>query len=252
MAAVFTNPIDVVKIRLQLQGEGKEVAGRGRGLIGMFVHIFREEGVLAFWKGIIPSLLREITYSSIRLGAYEPLRNLLSSQEEQGRGQIAIWKKLVAGAAAGAVGSGYVQLKIYSTNYDLLLVKARQSSRFGKSSATSSGGEAPRDMQQSYVCDAPPNFQGAGCGWCVYFGLSFVLRNAYPFYILGLYRGVVPTIQRAALLTATQLGTYDEIKHTLLRAKVFEEGPLLHFCSGSVAGLGVALVTSPVDTVRTR
>lgn len=80
----------------------------------------------------------------------------------------------------------------------------------------------------------------------------------------GLYRGVVPTVQRAALLTATQLGTYDEIKHALLAlggedSKIcsgylpaFKEGPLLHFVSGSVAGLGVSLVTSPVDTIRTR
>lgn len=68
----------------------------------------------------------------------------------------------------------------------------------------------------------------------------------------GLFRGVVPTVQRAALLTATQLGTYDEIKQTLLRGGFFREGPLLHFCSGSVAGLGVAFVTSPVDTIRTR
>ena len=77
----------------------------------------------------------------------------------------------------------------------------------------------------------------------------------------GLYRGVVPTVQRAALLTATQLGTYDEIKHALLRVGseegkegtgLFREGPLLHFVSGSVAGLGVSVVTSPVDTIRTR
>ena len=69
---------------------------------------------------------------------------------------------------------------------------------------------------------------------------------------VGLFRGVIPTVQRAALLTATQLGTYDEIKHALLRGGWFQEGPLLHFCSGSVAGLGVAIVTSPVDTIRTR
>ena len=126
VAALFTNPIDVVKIRLQLQGEGKSsgvgpsasspVAGaagatagrRSHGLFSMFGFILREEGLAAFWKGVVPSLLREITYSSIRLGAYEPLRNCLSSEEERadGGGQAALWKKLLAGATAGAVGSG--------------------------------------------------------------------------------------------------------------------------------------------------
>jgi solute carrier family 25 protein 14/30 len=56
-------------------------------------------------------------------------------------------------------------------------------------------------------------------------------------FVSGLYRGVVPTVQRAALLTGTQLGTYDEIKQRLLGGGLFREGPLLHFCSGSIAGL---------------
>jgi hypothetical protein len=117
VAALFTNPIDVVKIRLQLQGEGKSKGvskgvsavgerTRGFGLFAMFGVVLRDEGVLAFWKGVVPSLLREITYSSIRLGAYEPMRNVMSSQEERDGGYIALWKKLLAGASAGAVGSG--------------------------------------------------------------------------------------------------------------------------------------------------
>ena len=36
VAALFTNPIDVVKIRLQIQGEGGAIAGGKRGLFGMF------------------------------------------------------------------------------------------------------------------------------------------------------------------------------------------------------------------------
>ena len=65
-------------------------------------------------------------------------------------------------------------------------------------------------------------------------------------------RGVVPTMQRGALLTATQLGTYDQVKHAILDLGVLREGTMLHFSSGCIAGLAVALVTSPVDTVRTR
>lgn len=215
VAALFTNPIDVVKIRLQLQGEGIVKGGKGHhGLFAMFGSVYREEGLLAFWKGVVPSLLREITYSSIRLGAYEPIRNFLcSSGEDQSR--IPLWKKLIAGAAAGAVGSGL------ANPVDLVKVQ-----------------------QQAVVGNNPEIRNGRTLA---------MLHNIYKQQgVQGLFRGVVPTVQRAALLTATQLGTYDEIKHTLLRAELFEEGPLLHFCSGSIAGLGVSLVTSPVDTVRTR
>lgn len=51
---------------------------------------------------------------------------------------------------------------------------------------------------------------------------------------------------------ATRAGTYDHIKHFILDLGVLEEGTLLHFCSGTVAGLAVAITTSPVDTIRTR
>lgn len=47
-----------------------------------------------------------------------------------------------------------------------------------------------------------------------------MLSSAHFSSRAGLYRGVVPTVQRASLLTATQLGTYDEIKQALLRGGV--------------------------------
>ena len=120
VAAVFTNPIDVVKIRLQLQGEAgaAEAAAEGaaaaagkpkpaptRGLFGMFWMIARDEGVGALQKGIVPSLLRETFYSSIRLSAYEPIRNVIMSEEEQKHG-ASFFKKFVAGATSGAIGAG--------------------------------------------------------------------------------------------------------------------------------------------------
>ena len=68
--------------------------------------------------------------------------------------------------------------------------------------------------------------------------------------VRGLYRGTVPTVQRAAILTATQLGLYDHVKHFILGLGWLEEGYPLHFSSGVVAGFGVAVTTSPVDTLR--
>jgi hypothetical protein len=109
VAALFTNPIDVVKIRLQLQGEQalKSASGSNAvGLVGMFSRVMKQEGILALWKGIVPSLLREISYSSFRLGAYEPIRNMLLTDQEARSGSSALWKKFAAGATTGAIGSG--------------------------------------------------------------------------------------------------------------------------------------------------
>lgn len=43
-------------------------------------HIARTEGVAGLTKGIGPSLLREASYSSIRLSLYEPLRNKILTE----------------------------------------------------------------------------------------------------------------------------------------------------------------------------
>jgi solute carrier family 25 protein 14/30 len=212
VAAVFTNPIDVIKIRLQLQGEGHgwspSAAGlykgqHRKGIVEMFISVVKEEGLLALWKGVLPSLIREITYSSIRLGGYEPIRNMLASSpggDPSHTKDIPLWKKLSAGAIAGAIGSGLAN--------PIDLVKVQQQAVIGYSSTVNNA--------QTLT----------------------MLRRIYSEQgIPGLFRGVLPTVQRAALLTATQLGTYDHIKQFLLSSEHFTEGVLLHLCSGSIAGL---------------
>jgi hypothetical protein len=44
----------------------------------------------------------------------------------------------------------------------------------------------------------------------------------------------------------------DHVKHGILNLGFLKEGTVLHFSSGVVAGFAVAVVTSPVDMVRTR
>lgn len=178
----------------------------------MFFRIVQQEGISALFKGIVPSLLRELSYSSIRLGAYEPLRNYIMTKDELKNSDAPFWKKFVAGAMAGAVGSGIAN--------PVDLIKVRQQACVDWSHAST--------------------------------GKMFIAIYKIE-GIKGLFRGVVPTMQRAALLTATQLGTYDHVKH-LLRNNLglLKEGALLHFCSGSIAGFAVAFTTSPVDTIRTR
>nr|XP_028945071.1 mitochondrial substrate carrier family protein ucpB isoform X2 [Malus domestica] len=68
----------------------------------------------------------------------------------------------------------------------------------------------------------------------------------------ALWKGVGPAMARAAMLTASQLATYDETKLTLIRLTSLEEGFHLHLISSTVAGLVSTLVTAPVDMVKTR
>jgi len=68
----------------------------------------------------------------------------------------------------------------------------------------------------------------------------------------GLYRGVGPTTQRAMLLTATQLASYDHTKHLLLQTPYFEENTLTHLVVSMIAGFFCATTTAPVDNIKSR
>ena len=70
----MTNPMDVIKIRNQQFGKVNPEYARFRGT---FSKILAEEGVFGFLKGVKPSVVREATYSSIRMGMYEPIKDVL-------------------------------------------------------------------------------------------------------------------------------------------------------------------------------
>ena len=69
IAVTFIHPIDVVKTRLQIGGKYAKL-----GLGGTAADIFKSEGPISFWKGIGPAWLREASYTSLRLGLYEPIK----------------------------------------------------------------------------------------------------------------------------------------------------------------------------------
>ncbi|ESP05616.1 hypothetical protein LOTGIDRAFT_208602 [Lottia gigantea] len=221
--ASVTNPIDVIKIRMQLENElsnqkGKVVETLKNRYYKGFAHgavvIFRDEGIRGLYKGWAPSMLRESSYSSIRLGSYEPIKVLLGATDPA---HTPLWKKICAGAISGTIGSSI------ATPTDLVKVRL-QAQRVPKP------GESLRypSMRAAFK----EIFQKEG--------------------IRGLYVGVGPTVKRAAILTATQIPAYDHTKHTLLNSGLMVEGPKLHIVSSMVAGLATALTTSPVDVVKTR
>jgi hypothetical protein len=54
------------------------------------------------------------------------------------------------------------------------------------------------------------------------------------------------------LLNATKLATYDHIKHSLINYKLLEDGYECHFVASVCAGFCIAVVTAPVDIIKTR
>ncbi|KAF2750979.1 mitochondrial deoxynucleotide carrier [Sporormia fimetaria CBS 119925] len=80
-------PLDVIKIRLQLQVHSmsdptsiRDLKGPVyRGTLGTLKHILREEGITGLWKGNIPAEAMYLAYGSAQFSAYTYVSQLLAS-----------------------------------------------------------------------------------------------------------------------------------------------------------------------------
>ncbi|XP_038642975.1 solute carrier family 25 member 35 isoform X2 [Scyliorhinus canicula] len=104
-ACLFTNPLEVVKTRMQLQGE---LRGRGsyrlhyRNAFHATYTIWKVDGLAALQKGLLPALLYQFGMNGIRLGSYSLLeRSGYTSTQGRNSGV----KSIVSGALAGVAGA---------------------------------------------------------------------------------------------------------------------------------------------------
>jgi solute carrier family 25 thiamine pyrophosphate transporter 19 len=108
-------PLDVVKIRLQLQTHSlsdplSHSADRLRGspiykgTLPTLKHIFREEGISGLWKGNIPAELLYVSYSAIQFTTYRTITLALQTTVGEHRMPATV-ESFIAGASAGAVST---------------------------------------------------------------------------------------------------------------------------------------------------
>ena len=97
----FIHPIDVVKTRLQISGEAGREGRTYTGVGDVIKTVSAEEGASAFYKGIGAAWMREASYTSLRLGLYEPMKNVTGASKPD----AGFLSKFMAGALAGGIGS---------------------------------------------------------------------------------------------------------------------------------------------------
>ncbi|XP_022088031.1 kidney mitochondrial carrier protein 1-like [Acanthaster planci] len=68
----------------------------------------------------------------------------------------------------------------------------------------------------------------------------------------GLWRGVVPTAQRAAVVAGVELPVYDWCKKWIIDKKWLGDTVSTHFIASFIAGFAGAVASTPIDVVRTR
>eukprot|EP01025_Chloroclados_australasicus_P031009 TRINITY_DN3127_c0_g3_i3.p1 TRINITY_DN3127_c0_g3~~TRINITY_DN3127_c0_g3_i3.p1 ORF type:complete len:608 (-),score=45.67 TRINITY_DN3127_c0_g3_i3:490-2055(-) len=69
--------------------------------------------------------------------------------------------------------------------------------------------------------------------------------------VLGLWKGTIPSSTRAAVLTASQCATYDEVKGLVKRVSGMEESLNMHLLCSMITGVVTTTATAPVDMVKT-
>ncbi|KAG2155496.1 mitochondrial carrier domain-containing protein [Suillus clintonianus] len=94
---IFTNPLEIVKIRLQIQGEAAKLEGAVKNGA---VHIVRQLGVVGLYKGASACLLRDIPFSAIYFTAYSHLKKDVFHEGYNGK-QLSFLETLGAAAVAG-------------------------------------------------------------------------------------------------------------------------------------------------------
>ncbi|KZT22096.1 mitochondrial carrier [Neolentinus lepideus HHB14362 ss-1] len=110
MAACCTHPLDLTKVRMQTLPQS--LASKSPSTIAILRHSIAESGVRSLYTGLTASLLRQMSYSLVRLGSYEEIKYALSSD-----GPPSTTKLLAAAALAGGLGG------IAGNPADILLVR---------------------------------------------------------------------------------------------------------------------------------
>jgi len=97
MATCCVQPIDMVKVRLQLAGGGSPVT--------MLKNIIAKEGAMALYGGLSAGLLRQVTYGTTRLGLFRTLTNNYQTKNNCTVSEIPFLSKVQFSVIAGSIAA---------------------------------------------------------------------------------------------------------------------------------------------------
>ncbi len=215
-------PLDVLKIRLQLQLESGPEA-KYRSLPHAVTSILREEGVTALWKGHVPAQLLSITYGVVQFAAFESLTKAAFALDPRtsADGALGPPAHFVCGAAAGVCAT--------LASYPFDVVRTRLVAQPGRETRSYLG---TADAVRKMLAKEGPRV---------------------------LFRGIVPTFTAIAPYSGLQFGFYNAFKHLLgLFEEDLEGSPKERFSlpssmtCGALAGLCAKATVYPFDTTKKR
>jgi len=221
VAVTFSNPAEVAKTRLQLQGELVKGGGEKvyRNVFEVFSKTWRNEGIRGMQRGLPPAYAYQLLLNGSRLGFYEPFRKAINQLVGLSTNEQNPVTSVVAGAASGAVGA--------IIGNPLFLIKARM---------------------QAYSPTLPVGTQHH------YKSSWDAVKTIYQRERFGgLVRGVDAAMLRTSMGSSVQLPTYNWTKNQLVSRGILQADSIwTYLASSSVSSVCVLVMMQPADTALTR
>ena len=214
VATTCIQPIDMIKVRLQLAGEGVKTGPKPTP-ISVTREIIAAGKVMDLYTGLSAGLLRQAVYTTARLGFFDTFMKWLTKRAEDAGGKIAFKERAAAGLTAGGLAA------FIGNPADLSLIRMQ------------SDGLKPAAERANYkgVVDA-------------------LMRIAKNEGVARLWAGASPTVVRAMALNFGQLAFFSEAKSQLSTSSLSPRTQTL--TASAIAGFFASFFSLPFDFMKTR
>jgi len=162
--AVITGPIELAKIRLQIQGTGggtSSLPPKYTGAIQTVLKIHQEEGFRAVFRGTAGVLARDIPGTTIYFGSFMYINELLAGDHDDGTDSLTVAHLLLSGGCAGILS--------WALNYPIDVIKTRVQAE----------GFAPHGKYTSYHDCIVKSLRSEGLG-SLFRGYNATMLRAFP------------------------------------------------------------------------
>lgn len=220
-AGFLTNPLEVLKIRMQLQGElqerGKHVI-HYRNILHAGYIITKNEGIISLQKGLVPALWVQFIMNGCRFGFYQYAENRGYLRNAQGN--LIFHKNVLVSGIGGVVGH-------YLSN-PFFIVKTHLQSKAAKNIAVGHQHEYEGSLQ----------------------ALKKIFNENG---IQGLFRSGFAVVPRAFVASVSQLTFFSYSKQYLMNYEFFKSRNFLStFIASMIGGTAISIMVTPFDLILTR
>ena len=214
-ATTCIQPIDMIKVRIQLAGEGVKSGPRATPL-SVAGDIIKAGKVLDLYTGISAGLLRQAVYTTARMGFFDTFMAALKTRAEGKNTSVGFKERAAAGLTAGGLAA------MVGNPADLALIRMQ------------SDGLKPKEARANYksVIDA-------------------LARISKSEGVFALWAGASPTVVRAMALNFGQLAFFAEAK-VQLKKRTQWAAQTQTLTASAIAGFFASFFSLPFDFVKTR